>query len=75
MASLTIQISLCRTVWQPQRQQVSGPRTTTAAIFQEQEQKARECLHRYPQGYLCRQGEAPPAGGVLLSFRSPSNEF
>ena len=31
--------------------------------------------HRYPQGSLYREGEAPAAGGVLLSFRSPSNEF
>lgn len=30
--------------WQPQEQQASGPRTTTAAIFQEQEQTAREGL-------------------------------
>lgn len=74
-ASLAIQISLVQDWPAALMLRVSGPRTPTAAIFQEQKQTACKCLCRDRRGPPYREGGAPPAVGVLLSFRAPPDEF
>lgn len=38
-------------------------------------ERERDSLRWHRWGYPGREGEAPPAGGALLSFRAPPNEF
>lgn len=74
-ASLAVQISLVQDWLAAPGAASCGPRTPTAAIFQDQEQTARECWQWPRWGHPYREGEAPPAVGVLRSFRAPPNEF